>query len=1150
VSLPTLDPRTHGSRLGSCASTVFAALVLAACHDSSDPAPAPAHPENPVRLLEAGDALPGIQLAVTSVEGATSADGSFRVGDKLTVHFTARTTDGDYLNVAELDGGSIYVSGPTFNYQRVIAEQTDLRSAAIYEGDGVWSYQFTAPIPATYLAPLNDTTDFVDGELTGQALLAGTYSVGMQLDATYVNAIGREYTDAGTVVADFLYGGATTITPRAVTQADNCNVCHTDLRVHGGKRKNVSLCVLCHTAGAEDSNVNDATPGTTIEMKVMIHRLHNAAHLPSVLGMSTDSSGDRVYPGQGGAITPASVLFADDDGSTEDFSDVTFPVWPNFNIAMPRDAGYSALSATDPDGSGPLRSARSCEDTVRMGVTACAKCHGDPDGADPLTAPSQGSVIYSQPTRRACGSCHDDIDWTKPYTANGLTMDPQADDSHCIECHTDVAANQTNATLKPISVTEAHVHPLVDATVNTGVNAVVTAVSGGTGTGGNFQEGDTPTLTLTLKNDAGADIGLSTMDSSSAFFFGPTTARQLIMPLTSANGMSLNPFDFSGRLQAVSTSNKGSMSKVFQGGTAVAETLVVEFTSSTAFTVTGTTSGSLGTGTLPSSTSTYPSGATVTGIELGSALSTGTFQITFSSATHFDVSGIVTGSGDLPASTSSSTRFTSDDLSFLISAGSTAYSAGNTWNGGVFRGDSANPVLFAILAGRNTAFSSTAGAPDRFYYEVVPDADSYAVTMPMDITYEFLGDSTATIGQTLNPGNVPVYYGRQQLWAASTTATTTTSTDATGLLGRQIDINPTTGFANSDVVVIEPGAGVGQREYVQITPAKADGTTASSGDTTTRIYVRTPLRYAHSAAVTITKVTLALQQEGASNVYELTPGSRTAGSAVVTSNVAFPASAGMVMSYRTDARFGYLRDPADSVQAYYVPPANDTEAIGQEQGDWQALPYLSGTYTADIWFYKNIYLGLQNESQTYRSTSNSGFKDFLFGSATTMEPREVISDSANCYSCHNDVLFHGGGRRGVDTCLTCHGISGNTSGLLPGSVPIELRQMLHKIHMGEDLPDAATYPFATEGTFPAMPGGVQQCVRCHGNDSWKAPAAREHSSASTSVLTWTVSCGSCHSANAAQAHIAANTSGTGAEACAICHDVGREYATEKVHLPR
>lgn len=1166
----SLVPHERTWRLGTFAAAVCAVLVATACSDDDDdPAPAPAPvtpPENPARAIGAYDALPGIEIVVTEITGATSDDDTFRAGDTLTVRYTAKTTDGENLNVAELDAGAIYVSGPTFNYQRVIAERTDLLTGSVYEGSGVWSYEFPVALPSTYLAPLNDTASFTDGELTGQSLLAGTYSVGLELSAAYEDANGRSFTDAGNAVGDFLLGGAATLAPREVSQADNCNVCHTQIRSHGERRKDIRTCVLCHTAGSEDNNEGGLTPDVTIEFKVMIHKLHNGSHLPSVLGMSTNSSGARVYGG-----TQAVVEFADEDGVVHDYSAATFPVWPNLNVAMPRDAGYSLLSSTDPDGSGPLLSPRGSEDRTRTGATDCTKCHGDPDGTGPLTAPDQGQLAFTQPTRRACGACHDDVDWTKPYVANGFTMDPQTDDSTCKNCHQDAAANQSDNDLKAFSVLEAHVHPLVDATVDPGVNTVITAVAGGTGPGGNFQVGDTPAVTFTLRNDAGTDIGLSTMDSSSAFFFGPTSNQQLVMPYPSPNGMSLSPYDFAGRLQSTSTTGKGTMSKISQGATAVEEPLVVQFTSATAFGVTridpstGASAGSLGSGTLPGSPSTNPNGSSISAIELGSTLTSGSFQVTFTSATHFDVSGSVGGSGDLPASTNASTRFTSADLSFNISVGSTAFSAGNTIHVALFRGGVANPVLFAIVAGR-TAFASG----DRFYYEVVPDAASYTLQIPMDLVYEFLGDTGGSpVGGTALPaaGNLPVYFGRQQVWEAATSATTTTTTAAVAQFDRVVDVAPSTGWANNDIVVIEPAAGVGTREYVAIAPARADGVIAASGDTTTRLHFKTPLRYAHASAVTVTKVTLTFKQEG--TAYSLVPST-----GVVTSIPAFTASRAIVMSYRSDAKFGYRRHSGDTVQSTYVPPANDSTDIGEEQGDWKGLPYLDGTYTADIWIYKNIDLGRQNELQTYRSTSNAGTIDFLYGSATTIEPKAIISASANCYTCHNDVIFHGGGRRGVDACMTCHSISGaedkprwdtpkvgssSTDTALSTGVAIEFRQMLHKIHKGRELANGDTYTVVGNGgnpstygeiEFPAHPGGTSQCVRCHGNDSWKAPAARVHPSATSLVKTWGVVCSSCHDSDAAGAHFAANTSSFGVESCEVCHGPGRDFAVEKSHLTR
>src|SRR5262245_24279518 len=153
-------------------------LLLSSCDPTVDYPPTvstPPLPENPARVIGSYDPLPGIVLAVQSITGASSEDMTFRTGDTLAVRYTAKTNDGRPLDVGRLDAGAIYVSGPTFNYQRVIAEQTDLRSASVYEGAGVWVYRFQMPLPQTYLPPLNDTASFSDGELAGQALLAGTY---------------------------------------------------------------------------------------------------------------------------------------------------------------------------------------------------------------------------------------------------------------------------------------------------------------------------------------------------------------------------------------------------------------------------------------------------------------------------------------------------------------------------------------------------------------------------------------------------------------------------------------------------------------------------------------------------------------------------------------------------------------------------------------------------------------------------------------------------------------------------------------------------------------------------------------------------------------------------------------------------------------
>jgi len=495
-----------------------ASLVFIACKgDQGDPgAQGPAGPgsdsETRTELARA-EATPGINVSITGLSGASGAGGKFAVGDTITVAFTVEKSDGTDWDLSELGSSAILVSGPTFNYNPIIDRLGDLHTASVQQADGSYRYTFPTAIPAVYLPPANDTPSFGvdDGELQGLPLLDGTYTVGMYTSWNYT-VEGTGFRDAGDATFDFLLGAsATSLVPRELVKRENCNQCHSDLQFHGGLRRATTLCLLCHTAGAEDRNVASVaggTPGETIEFGVMVHKIHNGGHLPRVLGVTTDASGARDY-----AATPRPYQLVGFGNNLHDYSEIELPVWPNMSSPMPRDSGYAALGSTE----------RGLEDQMRRGVTNCATCHGDPDNAGPISAPVDGDLIYTQLKRKTCGSCHDDWVPTNPYTANTQTMPPQLNDSACTLCHAETGNN--------LAVRDAHLHPLKDAGFATGLNlAVADVAEGGVNDGdGTIDPGEKVVVTFTLTDDMGSDVSVSTLNAFDVGFSGPNENMNLLL---------------------------------------------------------------------------------------------------------------------------------------------------------------------------------------------------------------------------------------------------------------------------------------------------------------------------------------------------------------------------------------------------------------------------------------------------------------------------------------------------------------------------------------------------------------------------------------------------------------------------------------------
>ena len=175
---------------------------------------------------------------------------------------------------------------------------------------------------------------------------AKTHTLGVQVVRNLTTEIGKNY------IANLEYdfrpdGQKVTETWNKVNDATSCLNCHDKetFGFHGSSaRRDVKLCALCHQPQSIDPDT-----GNTIDLKVMIHKIHRGEFLPSVQ-----------------AGTPYQIW--GNASSVHDYSE----------IALPQD------------------------------IRNCDNCH---EGTVPASKPAQSTVWFENPSREACGSCHDDINW-------------------------------------------------------------------------------------------------------------------------------------------------------------------------------------------------------------------------------------------------------------------------------------------------------------------------------------------------------------------------------------------------------------------------------------------------------------------------------------------------------------------------------------------------------------------------------------------------------------------------------------------------------------------------------------------------------------------------------------------------------------------
>lgn len=183
-----------------------------------------------------------------------------------------------------------------------------------------------------------------------------------------VAAYARRTLDDGTrkvanAELDFRPDGQAVTVSREVVSDDACNACHQDLAIHGGQRKDIKLCITCHSPQSVDPDT-----GNTVDMKVMIHKIHMGVNLPSnVAGTPYQIIGYR--------------------NSVHDYSNLHYPQEMN-RCDTCHEGAQANLAYERPD------------------RESCVACHDDIVFEEPVPT---GKTLHSggtQPADAPCNVCH------------------------------------------------------------------------------------------------------------------------------------------------------------------------------------------------------------------------------------------------------------------------------------------------------------------------------------------------------------------------------------------------------------------------------------------------------------------------------------------------------------------------------------------------------------------------------------------------------------------------------------------------------------------------------------------------------------------------------------------------------------------------
>jgi OmcA/MtrC family decaheme c-type cytochrome len=272
-----------------------------------------------------------------------------------------------YVNTVEQPGtpavGAVAWWGTTPTRQATAEVATTAGAVLTDNKDGTYSYKFAKDLAAYTPADAQGPAVTYDATLT--------HRVGLELRGTGANATNNAINNP--VYTYLPATGATTgLFTRDIVNDAECDACHDKLQFHGGPRTDVQYCVICHNPGT-----TDAQSGNTLDLKVMVHRIHSGVTLPTVVAA----------------------------GSTAPAPGVGYVIWGfgktlyNFStIRFPQDKRN------------------------------CTTCHRASDPSTP-----DANNYQNVPNAVACGACHDNVNFATGNNHSAANL--PVTDGDCVTCH-------------------------------------------------------------------------------------------------------------------------------------------------------------------------------------------------------------------------------------------------------------------------------------------------------------------------------------------------------------------------------------------------------------------------------------------------------------------------------------------------------------------------------------------------------------------------------------------------------------------------------------------------------------------------------------------------------------------------------------------